>query len=48
MREVRWIFTYNFDEDEDPRIREVRSLFTNNCDEDEGSQDEGSDEELYL
>jgi|688.fasta_scaffold421194_3 hypothetical protein len=48
MRELRRVFTYNSDEDKDPRMREVRRIFTNNCDEDEGSQDEGGEEDLYL
>jgi hypothetical protein len=48
MRELRRIFTYNCDEDEDPGMREVRANFDNNSDEDEGPQDEGSDEDLYL
>jgi hypothetical protein len=42
------IFTYKYDENEDPRMREVRRIFTFNCDEDEDSQDERGEEDLYL
>jgi hypothetical protein len=48
MRELRRVFAYISDEDEDPRMREVRRIFTYNCDEDEGPQNEGGEEDIYL
>ncbi len=48
MREVRRIFSYKCDEDEDSQDEGVRRIFTYNSDEDEDQQDEGGEEDLYL